>query len=286
MAITQSDIRRGIEELQLAGLPVCVHSSLGSFGHVEGGADAVIDAFLDSGCTMVVPTFDYANELATPQGVEIRRNGWDQGDDLYTNERTMEPYDSSASHMTVDDLGAIPAALVARPERVRGAHPIDSFSAVGPLAQEIIGTQTPQNTYGPLRAIGERGGFVLLIGVGLNRMTLLHTAEQKSGRELFHRWAVGPEGELVETIVGGCSEGFHALEPAIDHLAREIFVGESRWRAFPIRETLTAAAAAIEADPHITHCGDLDCDDCRDAVQGGPIVPASARFFDSSTPQT
>ena len=267
--------------MQLAGLPVCVHSSLGSFGYVEGGPDAVIDAFLDAGCTLIVPTFNYANELATPVGIEIERNGWDQSDPRYLNEQSMEPYDPASNHMTVEDLGAIPAALITRPERVRGAHPIDSLSGLGPLSEEIISSQSPRNPYGPLREIGERGGFVLLIGVGIDSMTLVHAAEQESGRELFHRWAVGQDGELVETIVGGCSEGFHAFEPVVSHLAREIFVGKSRWRAFPIRETLTAAAAAIEADPHITHCGDLDCDDCRDAVQGGPIVRAPARPFDS-----
>ena len=34
-----------------------VHSSLASFGRVEGGAAAVVQAFLDEGCTIVVPAF-------------------------------------------------------------------------------------------------------------------------------------------------------------------------------------------------------------------------------------
>lgn len=273
MTVRQTDIARGIEALQIGGLPICIHASLGSFGYVEGGAGAILDAFLAAGCTVVVPTFNYANELATPADCRLERNGWDEGDDLYTDDQTMQPYNPASNHLTIEDMGALPAALIERTERVRGAHPIDSFSGIGPESRAIIGAQTPRNVYGPLRAIGERGGYVLLMGVGLNRMTLLHTAEQDSGRELFRRWAIGADGAMIETLVGGCSEGFHAFEPVIGDLARETVVGESRWRAFPVKATLGAAAAAISANPQITHCGDDDCDNCNDAVLGGPIIP-------------
>ncbi|MEZ4521984.1 MAG: AAC(3) family N-acetyltransferase [Thermomicrobiales bacterium] len=274
MAVRQPDIVRGIEELRIGGSPVCIHSSLKSFGYVEGGANAILDAFLDAGCTVVVPTFCYANEIPPPEHVRIERNGWDEGRARSVSNHRAEPYDPSSMTMTTEDMGAIPAALLKREARVRGIHPIDSFSALGPLAEEIITTQTPTNVYGPLRAIGEHGGWVLLMGVELTRMTLLHTAEQDSGRELFHRWALDRHGQPIETRVGGCSEGFGNLEAAIGQLARETIVGESRWRAFPVMETLSTAAAAIQAEPGITHCGNPRCGTCPDAVLGGPIISA------------
>lgn len=272
MAVTRIDIARGIEELRLIGLPVCIHSSLKSFGHVEGGADAVVDAFLDARCTVVVPTFDYINEIPPPEWVKIERNGWSPDRAAVVSKHDTRPYDPSSNAMPIAEMGAIPTVLLRRPGRYRGAHPIDSFSAIGPLAEEIIAIQSPMNVYGPLREIGRRGGFVLLMGVGLTRMTLIHTAEQESGREMFHRWALDQDGEPVETLVGGCSEGFHRLEPAIGQLAQETTVGQSRWRAFPVNETIRAAATAIQADPQITHCGDPNSWTCNDAVLGGPIV--------------
>ena len=272
MTVTRTDIVRGIEELELTGLPVCIHSSLKSFGHVEGGPDVILDAFLDARCTVVVPTFDYLNEIPPPDGVWIERNGWGDKRAAAVSNHNAKPYDPSSNAMHVAEMGAIPAALLERPERIRGDHPIDSFSAVGPLAEEIIATQSPMNVYGPLRAIGERDGYVVLMGVDLRRMTLIHTAEQESGRELFHRWALDQNGEPVETLVGGCSVGFHQLEPSIGHLARETAVGESRWRAFPVNETIRAAAAAIQTDPQITHCGNPYSLTCNDAVLGGPII--------------
>jgi aminoglycoside 3-N-acetyltransferase len=268
--VTTEDLRRAIRNLGLSGLPVCAHSSLSSFGHLDGGADDVIDAFLDEGCTLLVPAFSSAFLVAPPEGMRPARNGWDyegprpQGDDsrIYARETTeISP-----------GLGIVPRTLVRRPRRERGYHPLNSFAAVGPDAAELVGSQRPLDVYAPLRLLSDRGGFVLLVGVGLTRMTLLHLAEAQAGRELFRRWARGPNGEVIDAQTGSCSNGFDALEPVLRPLARETYVGESRWRAYPVRETLRTAAEAILADPQITHCGDAACLRCRDAVAGGPLL--------------
>lgn len=36
-------------------------------------------------------------------------------------------------------------------------------------------------------------------------------------------------------------------------------------------EIQAALAAAIRADPQITHCGNPDCERCNDALLGGPF---------------
>lgn len=48
----------------------------------------------------------------------------------------------------------------------------------------------------PIREPAGRHGTILLVGVGLNRMTALHLAEQRSGRRLVRRWARDEEGEI------------------------------------------------------------------------------------------
>jgi hypothetical protein len=40
---------------------------------------------------------------------------------------------------------------------------------------------------------------------------------------------------------------------------------------FPARPALDLAAAAIRAEPTITHCPDPTCLECADAIAGGPI---------------
>ena len=46
MAVTADNLAAAIDELRLRGRVVGVHSSLRSFGGLDGGADGFIDAFL------------------------------------------------------------------------------------------------------------------------------------------------------------------------------------------------------------------------------------------------
>lgn len=267
-AVGREQIREAIRSLGLAGLPVCVHSSLRSFGHVVGGAGTVIDAFLDEGCTLVVPTFSAVLfGIAPPEGMRPARNAIDY--DAAVESPGRGRIFSPASNELSPSMGAIPAAVLARPERVRGNNPLCSFTALGAGA-DLVRAQRPLDVYAPLRLLGARGGFALLIGVGLERMTLIHLAEEKAGRTPFRRWANGPDGRPMEVEVGSCSDGFGKLEPLLAPLARETHVGESLWRPFPARATVDAAAAAIRERPDITHCGSADCLRCADAVVGGP----------------
>ena len=171
------------------------------------------------------------------------------------------------------DMGAIPAAAVAWPGRVRGNHPLDSFTAVGPRASDLVARQTPTDVYAPLAALARMGGSVLLMGVGLEKMTLLHLAEKEAGRALFRRWADDARGRPAAVEVGGCSEGFGKLEPYLRPVMRRADVGQSRWTLLPAGQALARAAEAIRSDPQVTHCGVETCERCNDAVRGGPILP-------------
>jgi aminoglycoside N3'-acetyltransferase len=273
VAVTPDDLRAGLSEIGLGGATVCVHSSLRSFGRVEGGADAVVDAFLAEECTLMVPTFTaQVFALAPPDAMRPERNGidYDAPYESPGSERVFTPTDNDVS----PSMGAIPNAVLARPDRVRGDHPLCSFAAVGPRA-DLVREQRPLDVYAPLRILAARDGSVLLIGVGLERMTLVHLAEERAGRTLFRRWANGPDGRPMEVETGGCSDGFGNLEPTLAPLARETRVGESRWRAFPARAALNAATDAIREQPEITRCGREGCLRCADAVAGGPRYSSS-----------
>ena len=271
--MTTETIRAAVRELGLAGLPLEVHAALSSFGRVEGGAATVVDALLAEGCTVVVPTFTRSPSylIDPPETMRPERNGIDY--DALPEGRaggenrvfTPETNDVSAT------MGAIPAEVLARPERVRGSNPLCSFAALGPLAERMR-EQRPLDVYAPLRILAAKGGWALLIGVDLRSLTLLHLAEEKAGRRLFRRWANGPDGKPMEVEVGSCSQGFLNFEPILAPLARATRVGESRWVAYPARELLALAADAIREKPGITHCGDADCLRCRDAVAGGPPI--------------
>ena len=271
MQVTSRDIRMAIRTLGLAGRPLCLHSSLRSFGWVEGGASTIAQALLDEGCTVLVPTFSW--DFAVPPPAEMRppRNGWDYDRVEGPTAGINRLYDPATTEID-RKMGAVPAAVLRLPGRVRGGHPLNSFAAIGPLARDLVAGQGPQSVYAPLRALAGADGWVVLMGVGLTAMTFIHLAEQQAGRNLFRRWANGPDERPVEVEVGGCSLGFGRLESVLAPLARETLVGPSHWRAFPAAATLDIAARIIRADPRLTRCGDPACERCNDAVLGGPIL--------------
>lgn len=272
VSVTRAHLAAAVTAAGLSDRPVELHSSLSSFGHVVGGADTVVDALLDRGCTVIVPSF--ANRYLVPASTisanqRPARNGGDLADDVLAT-REVPRYSTDSTAMNRSE-GAIAAAVTARTGRWRGDHPLNSFSAVGPLAEPIIRTQTPTDVYGPLREAAARGGLALLAGVGLDKLTLIHAAEQHAGRKLFVRWANSSDGTPIATRVGSCSNGFERLAPALREYERRTTVGNSLWRMFPMTAVIEVGSAAIRQTPEITRCTDSDCPRCPDAVAGGPV---------------
>jgi len=267
MPVTKNDIKKAIEVTGLSNEVICVHSSLRSFGEVEGGAETIINEFLEAGCTLLAPSFTYRFYL--PPREEIEQNGID--DEMRTIEPTGRIYNSSIIDISTD-MGAIPRAMVYRDGRCRGNHPSNSFVALGPKAEELISCQTAEDVYAPFQKMMEKNGKIVMMGVGLTKMTAIHYAEQLAGRELFVRWALDKDGSTIRLREGSCSEGFNNLAPEVADLEKQITVCNSLWRVFPIKETVVACAEAIRKDHSITHCGDKNCIQCNDMQNGGPIL--------------
>jgi len=274
VTVTRKSISEALSTVGLAGRPVCVHSSLRSFGHVEGRPRTVIDGMLDAGCTVVVPTFSSVFEVAPPIAQRIPRNGIDY--DAYFASRPASDAVYSPDSEEIDRyMGVVPKAVLAMEGRVRGPHPLNSFTAVGPLAEDLIDGQTAMGVYAPLKRVSELGGMFALMGARLTSMTALHLAEEMAGRTLFRRWARGPSGSLVQVATGSCSSGFNRLDATLLGIERQTLVGSSRWRVFPAGQMLRLASDTIRGDPMITHCGQKSCPVCPDAVAGGPIVSSA-----------
>ncbi len=279
MAIDRNELVRAVTDLGLAGRAVCLHSSLKSHGPVDGGAATVVDAFLATGATLLVPTFSFAYAVTAPPDMRPPRNGADyvgwtsEGGLPVTGGTTPRVFSTDANDT---ETGAVPTEVLSRPGRERGNHPLCSFTAVGPSAKALVAHQTPTDVYAPLSALAERDGVVVLAGVGLNRMTIVHHAESVAGRTLFRRWAF-VNGTVTMVPVGGCSEGFHRLREALAPVVATRRVGGALWLAFPARTVVEIASDIIRQDPRSTACPDEACIRCADAVAGGPILGTNDR---------
>ncbi|MFF3981160.1 aminoglycoside N(3)-acetyltransferase [Streptomyces sp. NPDC001828] len=155
------------------GATVIVHASLSAFGRIDGGAHAVVNALLD--CltptgTLVVPTF-------TPEISDPHPRSFDPNDLKVAEAREQVPL---FHEHTPTSMGAIPSAVLSRPERLRGAHPQTSVAAIGPHAHAITHHQPLAYALGdrsPFDTLHDLDADILLLGVGHNRNSFLHYAE-------------------------------------------------------------------------------------------------------------
>jgi aminoglycoside 3-N-acetyltransferase len=162
--VTQAMIEVGLRELGLGPGDILVaHSALRSFGWVEGGEDAVIDALL----AVIGPT----GTLCMP-ALSYGDYGPDHPPPLF-DPRT-----------TPGIVGRIPERFRQRPGVQRSLHPTHSITAIGARAEEILRDHelslTPCGPESPWGRIAGGGGAILMIGVSTQPCTMFHGAEEEA----------------------------------------------------------------------------------------------------------
>jgi len=266
VVVTVDEVRTHVRDNNMRDAVVCLHSSFKSFGLVDGGPQTIVSAFLLEGCTVVVPTYSHGCAVNPPPNLHIERNG-----DSETIDETDVPRFSVKSKYITAGMGAIPEWVLQQPESLRGNHPRNSFTAIGPLAREATEMQNTRDVFAPQRFVAENNGVIVMAGVDLTAMTLIHLAEQQAGREPFVRWALLTDGRRVPTQAGCCSSGFERLAPLLADALTTTVVGQSSWRIYDAKLALQLATEAIRKEPTITHCPNSACVRCDDMIAGGPV---------------
>jgi aminoglycoside 3-N-acetyltransferase len=140
-----------------------VHSSLSSFGHVEGGAAAVIHALmavLTPAGTLMMPSFNH--------GAPFEPSG--------------PGYFHPAETPTTN--GAIPDRFWRMPGVARSLNPTHAFAAWGRDGQSYTANHHRTLTMGPESPLGQLlrdDGYCLLLGVGYTSNTFHHVVEMSTG---------------------------------------------------------------------------------------------------------
>lgn len=266
--VDEAEIVDGLQSLGLGTQSaVVVHSSLRSFGHVEGGAEAVCLALIGVCGTVVVPSGSWHHTgVLAPPGLQRPHNAWTPT--LSWNEFNAALARATPYHadLPIDRfLGTIPETLRRHFPHRRGAHPLFGFVASGREADLIIDATRLDWPLGPLEALRDLGGDVLLIGVDHTVNTTIHLAEQLLGRSRFFRYAKAADGVWMELPnVSGESHRFDEIELALRPHTAEVMIGTSRVRRIPIAAVLDTATALIKADPAALLC--TDDPECRCAA--------------------
>lgn len=178
--VSTTSLVRDLRALGLAdGDLVIVHSSLSALGWVAGGAQAVVEALLacvgPSG-TIVMPA--QSGQLTDPKDWSDPPVPAAWHDDVREHQPAFDPALTGTRGM-----GAIVDCFRSHQATVRGPHPLVSFVALGPLADEVVGRhplEQAMDDASPLGRLYDHDELVLLLGVDHGNDTSLHLAEHRA----------------------------------------------------------------------------------------------------------
>jgi aminoglycoside 3-N-acetyltransferase len=268
---TESSLVADLQRLGLRpGGVTIVHSGYRALGAVEGGPAAVARALLravgDAG-TLLVPTFttnliDPSTWPVPPPPEERAR--------LMAGMPTFDPAVSPPHKM-----GAITLALWRLPAARRSHHPITSWVALGPRAEELTvdhPREDPEGIDGPVGRACRADATVVLIGVDHDANTSVHVAESLLGmphlEALPDRYPVDAPGGGREwrpvTRTTKCSDGFVKLEPHLERAGaiRRGTVGDAAAQRLRAREIVRVVVELMSRDPTALLCDDPECVHC------------------------
>lgn len=232
--LTGQDVETGLRELGLRdGDIVLLHSALSSLGHVDGGAEALVDAFLNvlgAEGTLVVPIFGSLG--------------------MVTDVVRARP-DAVRSIHPKSGVAAI------------GRH-------AEPLCRDHWKAELAHGDDTPYMRILKMGGYVCLLGVDQDRNTMLHMAEELLRLPYLRRTAEAtfetPEGTVTKSWP--FFPGPHRDFIGLDHLLRGSGtmrigqIGSSVVRLIKAHDLVEIGRAAAEQDPAFALCNNPNCADC------------------------
>ena len=222
-----------------------VHSALSTLGHVDGGADTLIDALLETvgpEGTVVMPTFGTSGVF----------------------DRDRSP----------TGLGTVPETFRKRVGVLRSLHPTASVAAYGAKAEEIVRDHIhAETTHGqgtPYKQIADLGGYVMLIGVDQDRSTMLHTIEALAGAAYLSERDVAylDEDGHRRTVHLKHLPGPHRDFIGLDRRFREAGVmrigklGGAIVRLLNAKAMIEEGLRALAEDPAAMLCDNPNCADC------------------------
>jgi len=156
---TKDDLKNAIKEMGIkSNDTLFIHSSMKAIGEVEGGADTVLDVFMEylSEGLLILPTHTWAY--------------------MSEEHNLFDPEEEPAC------VGILPNLFMKRKNVVRSLNPTHSVAAYGADSIEYIKGEDEQST--PCAAGGcydrlrERNAKILLLGVDHSRNTYIHCVEE------------------------------------------------------------------------------------------------------------
>lgn len=270
-AVRKDDIAGGLKSAGVSkGDVLFVHSALSAFGHIEGGADAVIEAMLEvigGEGTLIMPEFT---------------RSFIYFDGLATGKRKPRPFDIDSAENVI--VGELPRAFLGRPGVVRSPHPTHSAAAFGKLADFCVAghreDDPPCGKNSPLGKLPELDGKILFFGADPACTTFFHFLEDDRNLPYLAGCVCtvkNPDGSLRAVLTpksvpghrdfysrpGEDSKMYRRLsEKGLEIKRQKLGFGELK--LVRARQMYSLGVEALEEDPAILLCDDDECGFCRE----------------------
>lgn len=264
--LTKTDLILALKKLGLKKSDLVVlHSALSGCGHVQGGEDAIIDAFLESADTVIAPSF--TRPYVAFEGVVNKG-------------KTFRPYDKD--NYSNIWTGSIPIRMLERGAK-RSAHATHSWCGLGEKAEECLSGHAlldpPTGETSPLDFALKNKGKIITYGVGARALTFLHYVEDKADAEFLGNAVVkvkGEDGKITTHVIyrhlPGCrdfykGDGFDskimrkAIEKGLSVKSVKFGIGDIYM--FDMEELYEKSMEVFSEDKNATLCDNPNCRFCR-----------------------
>lgn len=240
------------------GDTILIRASIGAVGRLNGGADAFIDALIDtvgSGGTIISLAFTGGAFLKKPR----KENAFSLSKRSYA--------------------GALPNAMIKRENAYRSSHPMCSFVAIGKNAEDLTKDHDENSpAYEPVRNIVELGGKCILVGCVKNSpgFTTTHLAEADLGylaklpvlpwlRSTYYQAGDGALKLFRRKDPGLCSNSFYKFYALYvrESLLISGFVGNAYSILAPAKECYEIDIETLRKDQKYNICDSKDCWTCN-----------------------
>lgn len=248
--LVKSAIAAGVEKGDVLNLKV----SLRAIGKIEGGANTLIEAFIDAvgpEGTIVSDSF-IATQFKSSKDIKLT----DQNTPSYA--------------------GALTNSMVKHPKSFRSTHPIQKFVAIGKRAEELMGNHGKDDfAYGVLQQMLSLNGKNVKIGpeekvpgVGTTHIVLCEMGykQDKLSKGVYYQNESGETKFHDVNWVGGCGYGFNNLMPLFRKegaLVGEAKMGNTQIKITSMPKTYEIEKRVLKQEPDSILCNNPSCLDCR-----------------------
>ncbi|MDD3741315.1 MAG: AAC(3) family N-acetyltransferase [Bacteroidales bacterium] len=236
--------------------------SMKAIGNVEGGAQTLLDALL---------------ETIGPEGTLIS----DAFVSVYPLPMTPDQEKIIADDLAFSYAGAFANAMVKHPDMKRSRHPIQKFAAIGKRAEEFCYAHTYESGgYDLLDKMSVAGGVNLTIGEKVAGVGTTHVAIDILGfkRKQLNTGALYKDldGSVKLAKVnwnGGCAHGFPKFIPLYYEKGAVLGsgkVGDAIGLYTSMKKTLEIEIETLKNNPQFFLCDDKACYSCQMTWEHSP----------------